>query len=423
MSHFRRNATFIVALTAAGVALAMGTVATSANAIPTAQSPIQVSTQPENSVQDQISTLADDIYKLSDANFVDIHTDAENKAIHLFWKGTPPERVLKFISENSKDISIEVDSSVKISRDDKDQAVKGILQLGEQNSWDIQGVSMDPVSRTVTIGVGPSSKFEDSSIDQIREITQIENVKIVRNNFEDLTLSGRLSDIAPFKGGARTAQKNGTQWEGCSLGFSVLSGSYGKFLSARHCDPSSNNAVYNGDLSVTIAPGGGSVAGKINLDSQLIDPSASPATIGRIYVGSWSSNSSIAVQSWASNWVGDTVCLSGATSGNRCGVITDDSVTWNYNGYAINTILVHGSTNNVLAGSGDSGGPAYHLLSTGKAQARGIISSVYWGSSYHTSCGTYGLDPTISIEYCSNDIVYVPISTLLSAWGVSLEVG
>lgn len=410
-------------LAASCVAFASGVTTTSANEISAMQPPIQISTKNETSAQDRISVLADEIYKLSDGNFVDIHTDAENKAIHVYWKGNPPEQVLKFISENSSDISIDIDSTIRISRADKDSSVKEVLQFGEDHSWDIQGVSMDPVSSTVTIGVGPSSKFQDDSIEQIKEITQIENVKIVRNNLEDLTLSGRLSDTAPFKGGARTAQIHGTKWEGCSLGFSVLSGSYGKFLSARHCDPSSNNAVYNGDLSVTIAPGGGSVAGKINLDSQLIDPSASPATTGRIYVGSWSSNSSIAVQSWASNWVGDTVCLSGATSGNRCGVISDDSVTWNYNGYAINTILVHGSTNNVLAGNGDSGGPAYHLLSTGKAQARGIISSVYWGSSYHTSCGTYGLDPNISIDYCSNDIVYVPISTLLSAWGVSLEVG
>ena len=192
MSHFRRNATFVVALTAAGVALAMGTVAASANAIPTAQSPTKVSAQSENSVQDQISVLADEIYKLSDANFVDIHTDTENKAIHVFWKGNPPEQVLKFISENSNDISIDVDSSVKISRADKDKAVKEILQLGELNSWDIQGVSMNPVSNTVNIGVGPSSKFEDTSIDQIREITQIENVKIVRNDREDLSISGTL---------------------------------------------------------------------------------------------------------------------------------------------------------------------------------------------------------------------------------------
>jgi hypothetical protein len=141
-----------------------------------------------------------------------------------------------------------------------------------------------------------------------------------------------------------------------------------------------------------------------------------------MYTGNWSSSSYQTVKNWSSNWVGDSVCLSGATSGQRCGTVTNDSVTWVFGGHNINTILVAGTKGTVLAASGDSGGPAYSQLSNG-VQARGIISTVYSGSTYYTDCSTFSLNPDIMSPTCSRYILYVPISTLLNSWNLSLEVG
>jgi len=422
MSQHRRNTIFLSALFVTSIVMSASAAAGSPAAVHIGHDAPILSSSDENAVGDQISILADEIYKLADENFVDIHTDAANRSIHLFWKGAPSGQVLNFISENQSAIFIDINSDVAISRKERDLAVEDLLEIGRENSWDIQSLSMNPIESSVSMAVGPDSKFQDSSVGQIKEVANVGKVLITRNSIKDFSLSGRLSDVSPFKGGARTVQWTTGGWEVCSTGFSVLSGSYGRLLSSRHCDPSSNNSVYNGDFSVTIAPGGASISGQPSLDSQLIDPDASPATTPRIFYGSWASNTTLWVQSWATNWVGDSVCLSGATSGNRCGTVTDDSVTWVYGGYNINTILVSGSSTTILAASGDSGGPAYHLLSTGKAQARGIISSLNPASAYHTKCDAYGLNPDSSNPKCSNQVLYVPISTLLSAWNVALEV-
>ncbi|GGT26026.1 hypothetical protein GCM10014713_18850 [Streptomyces purpureus] len=84
----------------------------------------------------------------------------------------------------------------------------------------------------------------------------------------------------------------------------------------------------------TIAPGGASVATIDSIDSMLIDPSNSPATTPRIFRGSHSSTSTSLVKGSYSNWPGDPVCSSGASTGEHCGTVYDDSdvYTWTRTG-------------------------------------------------------------------------------------------
>ena len=67
-----------------------------------------------------------------------------------------------------------------------------------------------------------------------------------------------------------------------------------------------------------------------------------------------------------------------------------------------------------------SGGPMFKKLSNG-VQARGILLGPDTDYGQTTSCGT--TDPDVGQIYCSRYLNYVPISTILNAWGVSLEVG
>jgi hypothetical protein len=386
----------------------------------TQSSEFQDSISSEELNAEAISKVADSIAAQTDGNFVDIHTDAINNLITVYWAGNPPRSVVEFGISRPLGVTVKFDTSSKISRLEADLRIGKLIEYGNQNGWEIQTVMPTIENDSIEIVVGPKSKLTDDHLVKIQDLSALTNVTIKRSGVEsnELLLAGRLNDSAPFKGGARTLQGS----QGCTTGFAVLSGTSGRLLSSRHCDPSSNAAITNGNSSVVITTGGTGVSGKASLDSQLIDPSASPATIARIYTGNWSSSNYQTVKNWYSNWVGDSVCLSGATSGQRCGRVTNDSVTWVHGDYNINTILVTGTSGAILAASGDSGGPAYSQLSNG-VQARGIISAVYSGSPHYTDCSDFALNPDIALPICSRYVLYVPISTLLNAWNLSLEVG
>jgi hypothetical protein len=145
-----------------------------------------------------------------------------------------------------------------------------------------------------------------------------------------------------------------------------------------------------------------------------MDPLASPATSPKIYVGAWASPTLSTVKSWASNWKGEDVCSSGATTGTHCGKIIDDTmaVSGLYGGW-----YVKASATSVFAGGGDSGGPIYKPVTDG-VQARGILLRGVTDSI--TSCGLHNPDVTPS---CYKTIIYLPISVALDAWSYTLEVG
>ncbi len=385
------------------------------------QSPeLQDSISSEELNAEAISKVADSIAGQTDGNFVDIHTDALNNSITVYWAGKPPRSVIEFGVSKPHGVTVRFDTSSKVSRVEANARIGKLIEYGNQNGWEIQTVMPTIENDSIEIVVGPKSKLTDDHLVKIQDLSALTNVIIKRSAVElnELLLEGRLNDSAPFKGGARTLQGS----QGCTTGFAVLSGTSGRLLSSRHCDPSSNAAIRNGNSTVVITPGGAGVSGMASLDSQLIDPSASPATSAKMYTGNWSSSSYQTVKNWSSNWVGDSVCLSGATSGQRCGTVTNDSVTWVFGGHNINTILVAGTRGTVLAASGDSGGPAYSQLSNG-VQARGIISSINPGSPYYMDCSTFSLNTDMLSPTCSRYILYVPISTLLNSWNLSLEVG
>ncbi|WP_019885812.1 hypothetical protein [Streptomyces purpureus] len=125
----------------------------------------------------------------------------------------------------------------------------------------------------------------------------------------------------------------------------------------------------------TIAPGGASVATIDSIDSMLIDPSNSPATTPRIFRGSHSSTSTSLVKGWYSNWPGDPVCSSGASTGEHCGTVYDDSDVYvDENGVRVGVIQVAAPAGQIMGGQGDSGGPMFKKV-TGGVQARGILIS------------------------------------------------
>lgn len=142
-----------------------------------------------------------------------------------------------------------------------------------------------------------------------------------------------------------------------------------------------------------------------------IDPSASPATTGRIYIGSWNSNVLRNVKNWSANWTGDNVCAGGAFTGTHCGTITDDART--LSGLTGGWYVQAQANSGAMAGGSDSGGPVYRYISGG-VQGRGIIIR----GQYGRTCGSHNPDVSPS---CYRDVIYTPISVVLNTWGYGLE--
>lgn len=251
---------------------------------------------------------------------------------------------------------------------------------------------------------------------EISRIAQVNLDDVRYSEYVEATvpLATRSNDSSPWKGGARIRLGG----ELCSTAFAVLDGVRGYLLSAAHCRDSTSFAALDG-AGQSIAPAT-AIKSKPSIDSLSIDPSASPATTARVYTGAWNSSTTAAVKGWKSNWKGDTVCISGGTSGQRCGKIEIDAkmVTGLTGGFYVEARAASGAT---MVAGGDSGGAVYRQISGG-VEARGVIH----GGAGYVSCGSHNpdIDPEDDpFTKCYWTLTYVPISVVLSTWGYTLEVG
>ncbi|MFI8102792.1 hypothetical protein [Streptomyces sp. NPDC086023] len=369
---------------------------------------------------DVIPVVAERLYELGAARgFTRQETDYPRRAITVLWKGTPPADVTAYAESRPYGVTVTIRTGAKYSRAEAEAARTRLLNSPAATRLGITWSELNADGSGVTVGVAARARAAADPMPELRNAARMPDValKLGVAGITDDALFSRGNDAPPWKGGIRTTNTEGL----CSTGFAVLAGSTGKLLSASHCDPSGNLAVRDG-AGQTIAPGGASVAVIAGIDSMLIDPSDSPATTPRVFRGGHSSTSTSLVKGWYSNWPGDPVCSSGASTGEHCGTVYDDSDVYvNGDGVRIGVIQVAAPAGQIMGGQGDSGGPMFKTVSGG-VQARGIlISADTTAGSMTYSCGSVA--PDASGILCSRWVNYVPISTILNTWGVSLEVG
>ncbi|MFI8422276.1 hypothetical protein [Streptomyces sp. NPDC085479] len=365
---------------------------------------------------DVMPIVADRIYELgAEHGFARQQTDYQNRSISVLWKGTPPADVAKYAASSPFGVKVTIKSGAKYSRTEAEAARTRLLNSpeGAQITWS----DLNDDGSGVTVGVAAQARtaVADAQLTELRETARIPDVTL-KTGIAASVGYARGNDAPPWKGGIRTIHGGSA----CSSGFAVLSGSAGRLLSAGHCDTSGNGSVHDGG-GQQIAPGAASVAYVKGIDSLLIDPASSPATAPRIYRGGYAATSTSLVKSWASNWPGDPVCSSGASTGEHCGTVYDDGDVVSINGASVGVIQVSAPAGSIMGGQGDSGGPMFKKV-TGGVQARGILLGPDNTAGSQTySCGT--TDPRVGTISCSRWINYVPISTILNTWGVSLETG
>ncbi|NUT35512.1 MAG: hypothetical protein HOV79_20865 [Hamadaea sp.] len=238
--------------------------------------------------------------------------------------------------------------------------------------------------------------------------------------------TGRQNDSNPWYGGGMmeapgfNPPNDLDPYLFCSNAFAVLlSTGYGRLLGARHCDDDGNLAWYNGSHS-PLTNGGADVDIQNTDDTMLIDPIG--GTGGYVHGGPWNATSThsryhLKVASAGSTVQNQSVCSSGANSGEHCGLIVTSATitTWT----CANGGTCHGwragnaSATVASTVGGDSGGPIYQNRSDGRVNARGVV----YGGDTSISCGTV----RFSVGNCYKYVWFTDITRVLNLWGVSIE--
>lgn len=221
-------------------------------------------------------------------------------------------------------------------------------------------------------------------------------------------------------GGGAIANASGEDY--CSIGFAVIRNGEGRLLSARHC-------FYANGVGSVVRDGVGDRIGVVsnasaNGDTVLIDPDASPATIGKVFGGPWNAGTSHAqyqfyLNGGANPAENQDICTSGAVSGQHCNVRADNTgktfdCALQLGGSCVGFEARNNDTTGVAAAGGDSGGPVYEKLSNGRVGARGIISNT---TASPITCGSTS-EPTSCYRWTNA----VNISWVLNHWNAVIEV-
>jgi len=225
------------------------------------------------------------------------------------------------------------------------------------------------------------------------------------------TAASRGDDAAPWHAGGAMASKDGTDY--CTTGFSVVTGAgHRRIVSAAHC---------NERVGSLVRDGAGERLGTVtnrstDLDAQLIDPVGSPETAKATFGGPWNATHvndryRFQVGGVQRPAVGQTICSSGAVTGEHCATIRATDIAWSCGDTTCHGFRASRSDGGVVVGGGDSGGPMYAVID-GKAYARGMID----GGSNRRSCGSTSV-PTQCFSY----VYGIPMVDILDHWNARID--
>ena len=215
-------------------------------------------------------------------------------------------------------------------------------------------------------------------------------VRVDPNRERPVPLS-RLSDSAPFWGGARINTPTGQQ---CTSNFSWMDSTHYYMFTAGHCGPSggaySTPVQAMGSVTATsrenwststgtqLFPNDGTYRGDISL----IQVTAPTGTQPYMYKGAYNTSSSAGVKEmwWGAPTPGDQFCTGGSFSGEICGF------TVSYGAGSVRGMVDGGggvwwrgvtqaSKSGPCTQNGDSGAPVYTVRADGLIAAKGILDA------------------------------------------------
>lgn len=369
--------------------------------------------QDPNTLVDTAETLSN-LWK--ESGFGSVTINDQDKTILVKWKGELPDAVEKLQETSEVRVMVE---QVPISQSEVDAAADSIFAAAQKLHGDHGTVAVLPNEdmSELLIEVTPgSSTMSDNEGAQVafEQATDLP-FRVIPGEVNRMPMS-RQNDSAPWQGGGAMET-----WNRCSTGFAVKTASgRGLLVSASHCGYA---------VGATVKDGAGDVIGTVayrkgpDIDTILIDPVSSPATVGKVFGGPWNaatthSNYQFWVAGMAAPSTAENVCTSGATSGMHCGL---DVYATGVN-FPCGAQLEHqcqgfrAKTSGVAIATGDSGGPIFYRRTDGRVGARGIMSNGI--GTEPTSCGSMA----ISTE-CRSSIEGIGIHRILDNWdGLAIEV-
>lgn len=402
------------AASACGLAFAMLAAPSSAEPGRTDPSP---SADPVLIAMDEVREAAEPLADLYDQpGFGRVTLDFDTREVHVAWHGTPPAAVTDSEGVNADGVQVIIESVPFSDRDLTSKAVM-LVELGRlpggipvevvtKNS-DMSGL----VAEVPAVGVEAIGTLHEVA----KKLTTLTGVSVDVQIGEGLFPQTRRNDSAPWQGGGQmrfTANGNF-----CTSGFAVLtSNGSGRLLTAGHCNPGAGSRINDGAGDRIAAEGTSRYAAGV--DSLLVDPAASPATIGKVFGGPWDAGTGanryqFNVGGSSPPSVNDTVCVSGANSGEHCNRdITDTGVVTNCYGTTCTGFIYRGP--GITSVGGDSGAPIYVIRSDGRVGARGIHS----GGLNQVVCPN---DTAVPTNNCSSRSFGIGIHQLTDRWNVVVE--
>jgi hypothetical protein len=367
-------------------------------------------------IADQVRAVANGV------GLASIVLNSTKSRLDVYWKG-PPSALRRLDGTTVDGIEVHVHPA-PYSKDELSKTADKLLDLARSGSIPrISTISLDTAGKGLTVETSADTQNRFGSarlVDIYGKVTGVPTVVKINDAPQPTT---RQNDSDPWFGGGLIRDPGFNPpndldpYSFCSVAFAaVTTSNYGRLLSARHCDPSGNVAWDDG-AGDPLTRGGSSVNVRAVDDTMLIDPIG--GTGPYVHGGPWNATSSnsryhLKVGGSARAVVGQSVCTSGANSGEHCSLIVEDDVVFDCAG-----VNCHGfratrdAIGTVATVGGDSGGPVYQQKSDGRVSARGVI----YGGLDDVSCGNV----RFPVGNCFGIVYFNDITGIERAWNVKVE--
>ncbi|MDG4826922.1 S1 family peptidase [Asanoa sp. WMMD1127] len=306
------------------------------------------------------------------AGYAGMVVDPTLHDVRLYWKGALPDAVARAVEAGRATAPVRVYQAAYSDEELRAEAAR----------WIASGLVSDAYPKAdgsgVTVEVAGAAAVQLPGGARTTYTMRYGQGPVVPLEGEPATASTfyRQQDTSPYWGGAQFRRPG--NWV-CTTGFAVTDNEgYPGMLTAGHCGTPGE--------AITTNWGPQNPIGQVWWDWDYQDIALIwiySDVQGRVYTGPWNSSYGRSINSAKTNYVGNYVCVSGATSGEHCAVkvyyVSPSDVT----------VKAERTKNGACAAAhGDSGGPVISQ-STGAAFGYGIISA---GQSSVDTCepGPFG---------------------------------
>jgi hypothetical protein len=331
-------------------------------------------------MQDKLNAAATRIVGARGAGYAGIVAAPATRRLTVYWKGAVPQAVRNLAGRLGVPVTF---TSARFTE-------RELLAEAKRLGGDAQVLAIGPKvdGSGLHITVSEPSALRSGLLSTARVPLQVSTKGRPQ-------LASRQNDSMPYYGGARYT--NMTTGAGCTTGWGLfIPGEIqNPMLTAGHCGNDGEGAM-DGGANPAVDTMGVIFGDNDNRDTMIIDTPSDHS----IYTGPNNSNSIIGVFGVESDFVGNLVCDSGATTGEQCGIEVTE-VNGTFLGFTP-MVTAEEKSGACVIDSGDSGAPVFTYNSTfAFVRGRGTVTGGWFPTA---DCSAVGGDSN-----GSSFVVYAPL--------------